>query len=110
MKLTKRDYDGAREKIAKAGLTSRQLDALEDLILRQSIEKAEREATTTNDVVTHRLSGLGSLLGFGVDRAAYEAVRVAVYWYHERAGQRQALPKDRQHKQYTFFSNWRPSA
>jgi hypothetical protein len=107
MKLTKRDYDGARAKVAKAGLTERQLNALEDMIIRDSIEKAERDATTTNGVVTHRLGGVGSLLSI---REAKESLRVAVYWFHELKSQRVPLPKARQYNQYKFFSNWRPSA
>ncbi len=108
MKITERDRQGARAKLAKAGLTPRQLNALEDMVLRDAITKAEQQATSSKGMRTHRLSGIGTLLSFAGTGHAYEAIRVATYWYHEHAGHRQELPKMFQYETVDYASAWRP--
>ena len=50
---------------------------------------AEYEACQTNGENTHRLGGTGSLLELrGVDSTVQDALRVAVYWFHEHHNQR----------------------
>ena len=107
-KFTRRDYDGARMKLAGAKLTARQLDALEDLILNDAVIKAENAACTTKGKRTHWLSGTGSLVAYhGKDSGAYEAVKTAVFWYHERSG-RLPLDESRQYEDWGTASTWRP--
>lgn len=113
MKLTKRDYQGALEKLANAKFTERQLNALEDMILREAIERAEQKTCMTAGKVTHRLTGIGSLLARNFNRAdtradTLDAIRVAVFWYHELKGQRQELPAARHSNPYPIISRWRP--
>lgn len=108
MKLNKQDRNGARDKLAKAGLTERQLDALEDMILRDAINWAESDATSHKGKRTHRIGGIGSLLSFAGDRHAREAVRVATYWYHEKSGHLQPLSEERQYDVVEQRSTWRP--
>jgi hypothetical protein len=108
-KFTRRDYDAARMKLAGAKLTARQLDALEDLILSDAVVKAENAACVTKGKRTHWLSGLGSLVEYhGKDSGAYEAIKTAVFWYHEKAGQRLPVAKDRQYDDWGTASTWRP--
>lgn len=106
MNYTKRDYEGARTKLAKAGLTERQLNALEDAVLRDAIIRAERSATSAKGMRTHRLINLGSLIAFN---DGYQALRVAVYWHHEHGNQRQELREDLKYELPPMPpSTWRP--
>lgn len=92
MKFTKRDYAGAKAKLAEAGLTERQLAALKDDILRESLVQAELDACKTHGKITHEIGGTGSLtLPVGRDSTMQASVRAAVYWFHEHHGHRTAL-------------------
>ena len=92
MKFTKRDYAGAKAKLAEAGLTERQLAALKDDILRESLVLAELDACKTHGKVTHEIGGTGSLTEMiGKRDSMQNSVRVAVYWFHEHHNHRIAL-------------------
>ena len=92
MKFTKRDYAGAKAKLAQAGLTERQLAALKDDILRESLVQAELDACKTHGKTTHEIGGTGSLTEMiGKRDSMQNSVRVAVYWFHEHHGHRLAL-------------------
>lgn len=94
-KYTKRDRAGALAKIEKAGLTIRQINAYQEHVIREAVEEAERDAFKQDrDGTRYRMGGIGSLLSFAGERHAYEAVRVAVYWYHELKNQRIPIPKE----------------
>ena len=116
-KLTKRDYDGARNKLAKAGMTARQLDALEDMVINDAVRWAESEATSatigSKKMRTTRIVGSGSLLSFAGARRAREAIRVAVYWFHERHNHMQSMREDQHYEvndAINLPSTWRPQA
>jgi hypothetical protein len=92
MKFNKRDYEGAWSKVEAAGLTERQLAALKDDILRESLQQAEVEACKTRGKTTHEIGGTGSLtLLVGKGATMQSAVGAAVYWFHEHHGHRTAL-------------------
>ncbi len=110
MNINKRDRDGARAKLAKAGLTERQLDALEDMVVEDVVNWAEQRACTRDNKVTHRLGGIGSLLSFAGPRRACEAVRVAVYWYHEKSSHLLPMTEENQREPFPITSTWRPQA
>lgn len=105
MKFTKRDYEGARRKLAKAGLTERQLDALADLILSEAVRQGEHEACSENGRVTKRLGGVGSLVNH---RTGRDAVRVAVYWFHRASHHLVNLPENMHYDAPEHVSTWRP--
>jgi hypothetical protein len=109
-KLNKRDREGARVKLAKAGLTERQLDALEDMVISDAVLWAEQLACTTDNKVTHRIGGIGSVLSFAGARHACEAVRVAVYWYHKKSGHLQPMPEGNEYEPIPYTSTWRPQS
>ena len=108
---TKRDRDGALAKLEKAGLTERQYEALTDMILRDAVRRGETLACSDNidgkRMHTKRVAGIGGPLSVAGDRHAFEAVRIAVYWYLQRQVLHD-IPEGSQYAVPDQFENWRP--